>query len=160
MISMEIEIHPAEDSHIPGIIEIWKELMDFHKDIDPLFTRTEDGHVAFADHMNKLIHSEDAQVLVALDKEAVVAYSVSEIFARPPVFQHRISGFISDLAVRSNYQRKGIGEQMLCRMFEWFKSRNICRIELRVASKNEIGYSFWKKHGFQDYMHILYLQRK
>jgi len=49
---------------------------------------------------------------------------------------------------------------MLAKIFEWFESRNMDRIELRVLAKNQIGYSFWKKHGFKDYMHVLYLNRK
>lgn len=160
METKKVEITPAKDSHVSEIIEIWKEFMDFHKDIDPFFTRSEDGHVAMRTHVHDIIDSQDAQVLVALDNKHVVAYSIAEIHTRPPVFQQRTCGFISDLAVKSDYQRKGIGSRMVHTMVEWFASRGITRIELRVVSKNKVGYSFWKKHGFRDYMHDLYVDRK
>jgi len=48
---------------------------------------------------------------------------------------------------------------MLSKMFQGFKSHGLDRIELRVSVRNKIGYSFWKKHGFKDYEHILYLKR-
>ncbi len=32
-----MEITPATEKHIPEIIELRKEFMDFHKDIDPRF---------------------------------------------------------------------------------------------------------------------------
>ena len=158
--STTLEIVPADTTHIREILEVWKEFMDFHKDIDPVFARSKDGHITMGEHLHDLIQSEEAQVLVALDKGHVVAYSIAEIHNRPPVFQYRAYGAISDLAVKSDYRRRGIGEKLLHTMFAWFESHSMDRIELRVASKNEVGYSFWKKHGFQDYMHTLRLYRK
>jgi hypothetical protein len=34
-----MEIIFAQDFHIPQIIELWKELMDFHKGIDAYWSR-------------------------------------------------------------------------------------------------------------------------
>ena len=45
---------------------------------------------------------------------------------------------------------------MVSEILKWFKSRNIERVELEILTKNPIGYSFWKKHGFTDYRHRLY----
>lgn len=154
-----MEIVLAKDSHLPEIIEIWKEFMDFHKSVDPYFARSEDGHLNFGKFVKELIKKEDSQVLVALEQDRVVAYSIAQIAKRPPAFQDQTYGFISDVAVKSNYQRKGIGERILAKIYEWFESHNIDRVELRVAAKNQLGYSFWKKHGFKDYIHILYLNR-
>jgi GNAT superfamily N-acetyltransferase len=157
---MEIEITPATDAHISEIMKIWKESMDFHKDIDAHFAVREDAHTDFEPHLREVMQKEDAQILVALEKGRVVAYSITLLFMRPPIFEERIYGFISDLAVKSDYRRKGIGRKMLKRMIEWFESRNVKRIELRVVAQNEVGYSFWKKHGFRDFMHELYIIRK
>jgi len=155
-----MEITKAQPSHISGIVELWKELMDFHKALDPFFTRSEEGHVSFGRHTKKLLESEDALVLVALDKGNIIGYAISEIVERPPVFQRRKYGIISDMAVKSTHRRKGIGEQMLKKLLKWFQLQNISRIELRVVVQNKIGYSFWKKHGFNDYMHVSYLNRE
>ncbi len=63
------------------------------------------------------------------------------------------------MAVTAEYQRKGLGERMLKRICEWFESRNIDRIELSAAANNQISYSFWKKHDFQDFFHRLYSEK-
>jgi ribosomal protein S18 acetylase RimI-like enzyme len=154
-----MQITVAEDSHVPGIVEVWKELMDFHRDIDPHWTRSENGHTNWENFLREMMKSEDAQVLVAVDKGHVVGYSISEIGKYQPIIQRETRGVINDMAVISDYRRKGIGEEMLSRIRQWFDSRNIDRIELSVAARNQIGYSFWKKHGFQDYMHRLYLEK-
>ena len=154
-----MQIVLAEESHLPGILEIWKEFMDYHKDLDSLFTRREDGHLNFEKYIRNLIKSNNAQVLVVLDKEDVVGYSISLIQFYPPVFKQRVYGLINDIAIKETHRRKGLGEQMLSKMFQWFESHGLDRIELRVSVRNKIGYSFWKKHGFKDYQHILYLKR-
>ena len=146
-----MEITVAEDTHVPGIVEVWKELMDFHRDIDPYNGRSEDGHIHMEKYLRDSMNSQGAIVLVALDNGHVVGYSISGIRKYPPIFQREIRGVIDDMAVIYDYRRKGVGGEMLSRIRQWFDSRNIDRIELSVAAKNQIGYSFWKKHGFQDY---------
>ena len=48
---------------------------------------------------------------------------------------------------------------MLVEILAWLKSKGVNRVELEVTAQNTIGYSFWKKHGFQAYMHRLYLNK-
>ena len=133
--------------------------MDYHKKLDSLFTRRENAHLNFEKYIKELIKSDNTQVLVALDKQDVVGYSISLIQFYPPVFKQRTYGLINDLAIKTTHRRKGLGEQMLSKMFQWFKSHELDRIELRVSVKNKIGYSFWKKQGFKDYQHTLYLKK-
>jgi ribosomal protein S18 acetylase RimI-like enzyme len=154
-----MEIIKAETSHIPAIIELWKEFADYHRGIEPVYTRTEDAGRIFGEHIKKLMESGDSQVLIALDKEEVVAYSIAQISKRPALFDQTEFGFISDLGVRSDYRRKGVGEQVLSKNFEWFKSRKIERVELLVLSENTAAVSFWKKHGFGVYAHRMFLSQ-
>ena len=35
----------AKDKHIPEIIDLWKQVMDFHKDMDAYWSREEGGHI-------------------------------------------------------------------------------------------------------------------
>ena len=159
MASKEVKIVPASDSHIPEMIEIWIEFIDYHREIDPFFSRRDDGASNFGNHLKDLIKSDKVQVLVALDGDQVVGYSIAQTDEYPPAYQTKVYGFISDMAVKSDYRRKGIGRRLLSRIHKWFDSQGIGRIELHVVAGNRIGYTFWKKHGFQDYTHILYLNK-
>jgi hypothetical protein len=62
-------IMPAAESHIPEIVEIWKEFMDYHSDIDPYFARNEEGHSKFEEWLKELMKSDTALVLVALGRD-------------------------------------------------------------------------------------------
>jgi len=67
---------------------------------------------------------------------------------------------IDELAVTASYRRKGVGEQMLARIYEWFDAKNIDRIHVGLDAGIQVAYSFWKKHGFNDFSYRLYLDRK
>ena len=152
-----MDIITASESHIPTMVELWNEFMDYHRDIQPVYTRAEDAGTKFGEHLKGLMESNDAQVLVALDRGEAIAYSIAQISKRPPVFREAEFAFISDLGVRSDYRRRGVGERMLKEILEWFKSRNMKRIELLVLSENKAGVSFWRKHGFEVMAHRMFL---
>ena len=153
-----MEIITATDKHVPEIMEIWKEYVDFHKDFDPRFPIRKEAALNWEKYLRELMKVEDNQIVVASDKGHVVGFSIATIRKYPPtIFERETDGFISDMAVKTSYRRTGIGESMLGKIMEWFKSRQIDRIVLSVSAGNQVGYPFWKKHGFKDYVHYLYL---
>ncbi|MFC1921304.1 GNAT family N-acetyltransferase [Chloroflexota bacterium] len=154
-----MEIITAADKHIAEIIELWIEFMGHHRDIDPRFPMRDEAPASFEEHLIERMKSGENLTLVALDKDSVVGFSMSRINNYAPIWEREIYGTIDTIAIKSEYRRKGIGEQMLEKIFDWFKSNNIDRIEISVAAENEVGYSFWKKHGFRNFMYRLYLDR-
>lgn len=157
---MKVRIKLAGEQHIPGVVEVWKDFMDFHQSKDPFFTRREGAEKDFSNYFRKVISSKDTHALVALvNKEKVIGFSISAIKNHPPVFTDTKYGEIIDLAIHDEYRCRGIGEEMLRIIFEWFDAHDARRIELRVAAQNFIGYSFWEKHGFVEDLHVLHLDR-
>jgi ribosomal protein S18 acetylase RimI-like enzyme len=137
---------------------LWKEFIDFHKEIDPFYTRSRNGHIKFGEYVERQLDKKDSLVLVGLCGGKVVAYAISRILKHPPVLTAGQYGDIVDLAVTANHRRKGVGNLMLDSTVKWFQSRGLSRAELRVAPQNHIGYSFWRKHGFKECTHTLYRQ--
>ena len=153
-----IEIVRAKERHVSDIGKLWLEFMRFHQDIDPIFTPRDGAVSGFEDEqVRRLMKSEDGLVLVALDGGRVVGYSLSEIRSSRGL-ELETFGAVDHVAVTASYRRRGIGEEMLGEIIKWFQSRNIDRVELEVAAKNQVAYSFWKKHEFTDYRHRLYRQ--
>jgi len=150
----------AEEYHVSDIGRLWWEFIQFHKDIDTWFTPQEDSIPGFQEHhVSHFMRSENGLVLVALDNGKVVGYSLSEIRAPSSGMKQEKWGYIDQVAVTSSYRRKGVGHKMLLEILWWFKLKGVNRVELEVTDQNAIGYTFWKKHGFQDYMHRLYLRK-
>lgn len=152
----QVAIRNAREQDLDMIIELWKELMDFHKVRDPHFSRSSDGHENFLEFISGHISSESSRVLVAEHDGIIVGYCLAFIANYPPVFENVEYGQIADLAVTEKYRRTGVGEKLCREVQKWFRERKIQRIELRVAVTNEVSTSFWRKMGYRPYIEILY----
>lgn len=151
-----MQITEAKESHIPGIIEVWKELIDLHQKLHPVYGRKEGSEYLFTDILKKSVSSPDSKIFIAIEGEEVIAYILLQVLRYPPIFKKERYGYISDMCVKDGHRRKAIGDKLLAKAYEWFRFKGVDRVELRVASNNNIGYSFWKKQGFKDYVHVLY----
>lgn len=147
-----ISIVRLRESHIPSLLELWKEFMDFHSDINPYFIRGAKGHRAFEKHVREIMSLQGGEIFVAMDGERVVGYALLQLIKPPPVYDCGEYGFISDMAVASGYRRQGVGEKLLQRSMAWFQSKKVHTVELGVITGNEVGQSFWKKQGFAELM--------
>jgi ribosomal protein S18 acetylase RimI-like enzyme len=150
---MKIKI--ANKAHIPGIIEVWKEYIEYHSQLDPYFSIRDDNNKRFISYIENQILSSKSLLLVGLDSNDVVGYSLAQLKIYPPLFQQTLYGYISDLAVKLDYMRNAIGDLLLAGMIKWFKSKHIERVELQVFAHNKMGNNFWKKHGFKEYKYVM-----
>ncbi len=154
-----MKVVPAADSHLPEMVEIWKEFMDLHSDLDPFLERRDNGHEHFKKYLKERIDSDDATVLVATDDDKVIGFSIVYISNHPPVLKVERYGHIDSLAVRSEYRRRGVGTAILDKIHEWLESRSIDRIQLNVLPNNVEASSFWRKKGFRDFTHTLCMDK-
>ena len=153
-----MKIMEATEKHIPEIVELWKELADHHSKIHNFFTRRQNGHMNFKNFISELIKSKDAKILVALQDNNVIGYIVAKVDIYPPVYNIEKYGAIYDMYVNPIYRRKHIGYNLWQEALNWFKLKGLARVELSIVPKNLKASSFWKKQGFKDYMHKLFLE--
>ena len=151
-----VEIRKACAADIEAIVELWKELTNFHLKRDPHFKPSTTADAAFATFVGEQIEKDDSLVLVAEDGDTVVAYALAVISIRPPVFEETRYGAVYDLLVADAYRRHGIGERMVREIERWFAERSIHRIDVRVSTRNEISTRFWRRLGYEPYLETLY----
>jgi len=155
-----MEIINAQESHIPEIIDLWLEFSEFHEALGhPWYPLKDGASNGFETYFRKEMIAEKSRVMVALDKDCVVGYIIAMINNMTEVWVRERYGTIDQLSITASYRHQGIGSKMLKEVLNWFKSENLDLIEISIAAKNSIGYSFWKKHGFKDSSHTLYLKR-
>jgi len=151
-----MEIVTAGEAHVPEIVDVWEEFARFHEDMDPRYPMVANVREGFGEHLRGLMADDNNLVLVAVEKGRVVGHAIAQLKKSSPAFRREKFGFIDEMAVRAGYRRRGVGAQLLARILDWFRERGIDMIELDVAAANEVGYPFWKKHGFKAYLHRLY----
>ncbi len=154
----EIIIRKAIAKDVSSIVELWKELMDFHKEFDRFFSRSANGHKGFADFITGHISSETSNVFVAEAGKDIVGYCLAIAEKHPPVLEIQKYGLVQDIGVTKKYQRRGIGKRFLKEAQSWFSQKGIHRIEARIATSNKLAREFWAKMGFTPYLETVFLE--
>ncbi|MFX0057370.1 MAG: GNAT family N-acetyltransferase [Candidatus Hodarchaeota archaeon] len=155
-----IEIIEAIKSHIPAIVELWAEMIEYHTQFDQFFKRREDANLNYESFIRDLFNSNEAKIFIAKEEDKILGFILAKIDTYPPIYLYDKYGAIYDLIVKSTYRRRGIGSKLLNTSIEWFYSKGLDRIELNIVSKNEKANDFYIKNGFQEYKRVLYLERK
>ena len=62
-----MEVVRALKSDIPAILEIWKELMDFHVPFDSRYTLSDGAEESMGKNLARLISAEDVLVIIAIE---------------------------------------------------------------------------------------------
>jgi ribosomal protein S18 acetylase RimI-like enzyme len=153
----QINYREAIKEDIPRLVELWKELMDFHGARDSFFSRSKEGPENFGNFLLENISKDDAVIYIAETEKEAVGYILAMIQDYPPVFEVKQYGLISDLAVTAKYRRTGIGLHLVNIAKEWFIQKGMTRAEIGVAATNEISTTFWTKMGFRVYKESRYL---
>ena len=151
-------IRKALIEDIPSILELWKELMDFHKERDRIFSISSTGHKKFAEHIKSHITSGKSPVFVAEAGKELVGYCLAIVQKNPPVFETKEYGLVENIAVSGKYRRRGIGEKLLHETRNWFSAKGIRRIEAHVAITNNVSTGFWAKMGLKPYLKTFFME--
>jgi GNAT superfamily N-acetyltransferase len=154
----EVIIRKAIAEDVPSIVELWKELMDFHKERDRIFSRSASGHENFADYLKGHISKENSYLFVAEADKNIVGYCLVFIEKYHPVIELQEYCLVQDIAVTEKYRCKGIGERFLKETQRWCCEKGIHRVEARVSTYNKAAKEFWTEMGFTPYLETVFLE--
>jgi ribosomal protein S18 acetylase RimI-like enzyme len=152
----DIKIIKAKRQHVPAVLELWKDFMDFHAATDPFYTRRPRGHLAYEKMILNSFGQRSKQLFVAMDGDKVVGYAYVEISKYPPVIHHTHYGYIGDMYTDPAYRRQGLGKLMYAVVVDWFRKKGVKHMELGAVSSNKVAQSFWRKMGFYERMKRMY----
>jgi GNAT superfamily N-acetyltransferase len=153
-----MDVRKAKVKEVEQIVRLWRDFMKEHDDeivkiepkIKPYVVLKKDAHKNFGDYLKKNIYSKNALVLVLVDKNKVVGYSLNLIKQNIPVFKVEKLGEFSDLYIKKEYRGKGIASKFKEETIKWFKSKGIKHASIMVWPQNKFAYNIYKKWGFID----------
>jgi GNAT superfamily N-acetyltransferase len=133
--------------------------MDFHKAVDPIFTRSRGGHKAFAEYLRKeYIGGDRRRAWVAQAGQEVVGFCLGVIEDYPPVLVLKQHGLLEALGVGKRWRGKGVGEKLLKHARKWFCEKGMSRLEVRYSAANELAAGFYARMGFRPYLKTLFME--
>jgi L-amino acid N-acyltransferase YncA len=106
-------------------------------------------------HLDKNSNSE---VLIALDQDNKTIIGMA-YFSVENTNRGLRSGYISNLIVKEQKRRIGIGEEIIRKIIDYSKSNHIHSIRLAIRPSTDIGAKkLFIKLGFKNILHIFELQ--
>ena len=139
------------------IKRLFEEFVEYHSQIDSSFKKIDSHGECFVEYIESFESSKDKHCVVAVVDDSVVGYCASIVEKKPPVYRISTFGYIDNLCVSNNFQKKGIGTLLFNDAVERFKSKGINRIECFVALGNPKAIRFWRKMNFVPFMEQMYL---
>lgn len=145
----EVRVRPAHHADLRAILDLWRELIAFHKTIGETDMRlgsavTADGREFFEEHIGK----RDRLCLIAEDGGTAIGFLVGTLRRRSPAFGGWRYGHIYDLYVQDSRRGRGVGTALVLEAFRWFRRHRARRVQLQVRARNTLGIDFWKGLGF------------
>ena len=149
-------IRPAAPRDLDRLAALWSALAAHHEGIDPLFRQRPDAAARIRELLARQLADPDAALFVCDVEGDLVAFCGVRIDRVPPIFEETERVEITDVAVREDQRRRGIGRALAQTAFDWASQRGLRRVAVRVAVRNVEGQGFWRALGFDALMDVLH----
>lgn len=142
-------IRNATKKDIPSIINLIRQMADYHQKIDKYYKAP--YYETLGEYLEKSIKSKKTKIIVVEKDKVVVGYFMGAIEKAPNYIVPKRIGKIYDAFIEKRYRGQDTGRKLFNELLKWFKKEKIKHIELTVDARNKLGYKAWKDYGFIDY---------
>jgi Acetyltransferases len=145
---MEISIREGNLNDYKEVNDLNCQIQDIHvQDRPDIYKKTEVP--LDKDYYSCLLKDENARIILAIEGEQTVGYSIFEIKATPnrSNLVYRKMLYVDDICVDKNYRGRGIGEKLFKYIKEYGKAVGAHSLELSVWEFNKGAISFYDKMG-------------
>ena len=149
-IYMNIKITKATIKDIIGIIEMIKQICDYHCNFDKYYKPFSEYNNLEKEVSGSLKNKNTIVLLAKLNKK-IIGYCVGGVESAPSYAPKIKIGYIYTVIISNEYRGKGVGKKILDELMQWFNEKNIKNIELEVDARNKLGIDFWKNNNFFTY---------
>lgn len=148
-------VRAAGAADLDRVAALWTAITHHHEPLDPVFRMRADADGELRELLRALARDPDCQILVYDEEGDLPGMLIVRIDHAPPIMQETLRAEITDLGVREEARRRGIGTALLEAAFAWVRASGAKRVEVQVAHANDVGQAFWRARGFGDFMDVL-----
>lgn len=98
------------------------------------------------DRLEESIVHEDTLMFLAIDDGEVIGFAQGGPAEKGPA-----DATVGAIYVLPEYWSEGVGTELLDRLFDGFRSNGLHSVWLAVMTDNDVGRSFYDKHGFETH---------
>jgi ribosomal protein S18 acetylase RimI-like enzyme len=151
-------VREARIQEIDRVAALWALITEHHASLDPLF-RMRRGPVAEGElrELLRALHRDPDATILVFDRDgSLQGVCIVRIDHAPPILEETERAEITDLGVRPELRRRGVGRLLVREAEAWARDRGVSRVELQVAHGNREGQAFWRAMGYGDLMDVLH----
>lgn len=132
---------------LPQVLDLCREVRQYHNDLLHGYFAEQNDEYEKGVFLETLENNEDV-ALVAEEGDEIVGVLLGEFKTSRWLKNSRVA-HISNLGIKKDYRRKGVGRQLMDCFFELCKNRKIQEIRLGVYIDNVPAYKFYEDYGFR-----------
>ena len=145
---MSVSTRTATEADLPTLHAFEQGVVAAERAYDPTIA---DDPVRYYD-FDRLLHSPDAEVVVAeLDGE-IVGSGYVRIDAAEPFLRHRHHGYLGFMYVRPAHRGRGINRLVIAALERWARSRGLTELRLEVFLHNRDAVRAYERAGFTEHL--------
>jgi ribosomal protein S18 acetylase RimI-like enzyme len=143
---LNIKIRKFEKADIEAIISLIPRFSDFEL---PEWRKPEDITNKTNKQMQEVLNNSSAEeeLFIAEENEKVIGFILLQ--TRKDFFTGESQGYISDIAVKKEYEGNGVGRLLLGKAEEWARGKGYQLIVLHTLIGNERAKRIYEKFGFK-----------
>ncbi len=137
------------------VAALWTAITIYHEPMAPAFRMRRDAGAELGELLRAVGRDPEAAILVYEEESDIQGLCIVRIDHSPAIMVENERAEITDLGVREDVRRRGIGTRLVDDALAWVRATGIERVEVQVASANPTAQAFWRARGFTNFMDVL-----
>ncbi len=131
---------------LPILLDFEQGIVNFERPYD---CTLKDEKISYYD-IEKMILSDDVEVIVAVDKEKIVGSGYAIIEEAKPYLKYAKFVYLGFMFVETSHRGKGVNKLVIEALHTWAISKNIFEVRLDVYTDNPGAIRAYEKAGFKS----------
>lgn len=153
---MDIRLRYAELSDVPLLRNFESKLVAHERSVEP--TLIQKGPLEYY-KIPELIEDDNANIVIAEVDGAPIGCGLGQIKENDFYNNEKQYGYIGLMYVEESQRGKNIGGLIIQELVDWFGTKGINEIRLKVYASNPTAVEAYKKYGFEHYVHDMKLKK-
>lgn len=145
---MPYTIRKANIEDLPILLSFEQGIITAERPFDPTL---KDETIHYYD-LAHLIESDDAEVIVALYGDEVIASGYAKIKFAESYFMHHAYSYLGFMYVKEAHRGKGVNKIIIDGLLEWSAMKGLNEVRLQVYDDNASAIKAYEKVGFKQHM--------
>lgn len=150
-------VRPAQTADLPLLARMWYEKTVLQQQANPRLRFAPDAEVRWRQAAAAWLADADTALLVAVDADTPVGYTVVRVQAGTPGLLPDCVGVLVDMALDTHRYRGGVGRSLVAAARDWLQSRGAAQWTIMVSQRSAIEQAFWRSLGAQEWMDCLWM---